>query len=125
MEALIPILDAVFLERDAEYWRHALAEYDIAFSVMPTYPEVASDPQMHANQIVVPLEHPRLGTIATISSPIRVEGCEKQSPTPAPELGQHTSQLLSGLGYSPDEIQRLITAGVAEQHPMDEKQNDG
>jgi formyl-CoA transferase len=125
MELLIPILDEAFLQRDAEYWRRALAEYDIAFSAMPTYPEVASDPQMHANQIVVPLEHPRLGTIATINSPIQVEGFEKQRPTPAPELGQHTSQVLGGLGYSPVEIERLISAGIAEQHSMEEKQNDG
>jgi len=86
MEQLIPILDEAFLQRDSEHWRQTLAEYDIAFSVMPTYAEVASDPQMHANQIIVPLAHPRLGTIATISSPIQLEGREKQHATGAPEL---------------------------------------
>jgi formyl-CoA transferase len=114
MRLLIPILDEAFLQRDAAHWRRMLAEHDIAFSVMPTYPEVAGDPQMHANQIVVPLEHPRRGTIATINSPIRVEGCEKQRPTAAPELGEHTCQVLGELGYSRDEIEQLIEAGVAE-----------
>lgn len=135
MELLIPILDQAFLQHDAAYWRRTLAEYDIAFSVMPTYPEAASDPQMLANQIVVPLAHPRLGTIATINSPIQVEGCEKQRPTLAPELGEHTCQVLCDLGYSPAEIERLITDGIAEQYAVEqysaeqvsreEKQSDG
>jgi crotonobetainyl-CoA:carnitine CoA-transferase CaiB-like acyl-CoA transferase len=125
MELLIPILDEVFLQRDAPYWRQILAECDIAFSVMPTYPEAASDPQMHANQIIVPLEHPRLGTIATISSPIQVEGCQKQRPTPAPELGEHTCQVLGDLGYSQAEIERLLNTGIAEQHPAQPASKDG
>jgi formyl-CoA transferase len=116
MRLLIPIFDEAFLERDAEHWRRTLAEHDIAFSVMPTYPEVASDPQLHANDIVVPLEHPELGTIATINSPIQVDGYAKRRPTPAPELGQHTCQVLDELGYSQPEIERMLTAGIAEQH---------
>src|SRR5215471_17737584 len=117
MQLLIPIVDEAFLARDAAYWRRTLTEHDIAFSVMPTYPEVASDPQMHANQIVVPLEHPELGAIATINSPIQVEGFPKQRPEPAPELGQHTCEVLDELGYSQPEIQRMLAEGIAEQHP--------
>jgi len=120
MELLIQKLDAAFLEHSAEYWKRTLTEFDIAFAVMPTYSEVASDPQMLANQIVVPLEHARLGSIATIDSPIQMEGCEKQRPTPAPELGQHTCQVLHELGYSQPAIEQLIAVGVAEQYPDNE-----
>jgi len=119
MGLLIRKLDEAFLEHDAEYWKQSLAQHDIAFSVMPTYFEVANDPQMRANQIVVPLDHPRLGPIATIDSPIHLQGCEKQRPTPAPELGQHTSQVLGELGYGDAQIQQLIATGAAEQHPED------
>lgn len=122
MELLIPIIDEAFLKHDAERWRRALTEHDIAHSVMPTYPEVASDPQMHVNQVIVPLEHPRLGTIATINSPIQINGCEKKRPTAAPELGEHTCQILGELGYSPAEIEQLFVTGVAEQHSKETKQ---
>lgn len=125
MELLIPIIDEAFLEQNAAYWRRVLVEHDIAFSVMPTYPEVARDPQMHANQIVVPLEHPRLGAIATINSPIQLEGCEKKCPTPAPELGEHTCEILHDLGYSRAEIDRLIADGIASQSSTEADQSQG
>jgi crotonobetainyl-CoA:carnitine CoA-transferase CaiB-like acyl-CoA transferase len=120
MVQLVHLIDEAFLEHDVAHWRRALEQHDIAFAVLPTYPEAASDPQFHANDVVVPLEHPRLGQIATISSPVQVEGCTKQSATAAPDLGQHSRQLLSELGYSPSEIDGLIAAGIAEQHTAEQ-----
>ena len=58
MELLIRMIDEAFLEHEAEYWRRTLEQFDIAFAVLPTYPEAACDPQMLANSMVVPLEHP-------------------------------------------------------------------
>jgi crotonobetainyl-CoA:carnitine CoA-transferase CaiB-like acyl-CoA transferase len=116
MELLIRLVDEAFLEYDAKYWARTLEQFDIAFSVMPTYAEAASDAQMISNRIVVPLEHPRLGSIGTVSSPVHVEGREKERPVAAPELGQHTSQVLRDLGHSDEEIQRMIDTGVAEQY---------
>jgi len=119
MEQLVRLIDDAFLEHDVAHWRRTLEEHDVAFAVLPTYPEAASDPQLHANDVVVPLEHPRLGTIATISSPMQIEGCPKQPAAVAPELGQHSRQVLGELGYSPAEIDGLIAAGVAEQSPLE------
>lgn len=116
MEELIRLVDEAFAEHDAEYWRRRLDEFDVAHSVMPTFPEAADDPQMAANDIVVPLEHPRHGSIKTVSSPVSVEGFKKQPATAAPELGENTAEVLRDLGYSKDDIDRLIATGVAQQH---------
>ena len=70
---------------------------------------------MIASEIVVPLEHPRFGSIGTISSPVQVEGFQKETPTAAPELGQHTCDVLREMGHTDDEIERLIATGVVEQ----------
>jgi formyl-CoA transferase len=119
MELLVRLIDEAFLEHDVTHWRRTLEQHDIAFAVLPTYPEAASDPQFHANNVVVPLEHPRLGKIATISSPVQIEGCPKQPATAAPELGQHSRQVLTELGYSESEIVGLLNSGVAEQYSFE------
>src|SRR5262249_48091027 len=89
MSELIRLIDEAFMEQNSDYWRQRLEEYDIAFSVMPTFAEVADDPQFHANDIIVPLEHPRHGSIATVSSPFQMVGYTKQTATAAPELGEN------------------------------------
>ena len=61
------------------------------------------------------LEHPRFGSLRPVNSPIEVAGCEKVKPTAAPELGEHTTEVLRELGYSKEEIERLLSKGVMEQ----------
>jgi len=108
-----------------EYWIRALERFDIPFAVLPTYEEAANDPQKRANGIVVQLEHPKSGSLRTVNSPFEVAGFPKEPPRAAPELGQHTCAVLGELGYGPDEIQRLIAAGIAEQYAATEELDQG
>src|SRR5262249_31198268 len=84
MEQLIRAIDDAFLEHDMAHWIATLGRFDIPFAVLPTYPEAASDPQKHANEIIVPLDHPRYGPMATVNSPFAVDGYPKTPPTAAP-----------------------------------------
>lgn len=115
MDALIGIIDEAFAEHDLAYWKCRLAEFDVPFAVLPTYPEAADDAQKHANRIVVPLAHPEAGAIHTVSSPMEVTGYAKATPSSAPKLGQHTCDVLRELGYADDEIERMVHQGAAEQ----------
>jgi crotonobetainyl-CoA:carnitine CoA-transferase CaiB-like acyl-CoA transferase len=116
-QELIAILDVIFASEDAARWRTRLEAHDIPFAILPTYEEVASDPQLRANGVLPELEHPRFGRLATVDSPISVTGIAKTRPTAAPELGEHTREILETLAYSQAEIQRLIERGVAIQAP--------
>ena len=49
----------------------------------------------------------------TVDTPIKMEGVEKVAPGPAPELGQHTVEVLQGLGYTDGQIRELVEAGAA------------
>jgi formyl-CoA transferase len=75
--------------------------------------EVLRDPQVLQREMVVDLEHPRLGTVKTLGTPVRPGGAPAFHPAPPPALGEHTEAVLGGLlGYSADRIAALRRAGV-------------
>jgi formyl-CoA transferase len=73
---------------------------------------VIKDPQLQANNIVVPLEGAGENLKLTISSPIQVHGVTKVSAKRAPELGEHNDEVLKELGFAANEIEQLRASGV-------------
>jgi len=114
-QELIALLDRIFAERDAAEWLKRLEAEDLPFAMLPTYPEIARDPQAQANGMFVPLEHSRFGPLHTVDSPITVAGEAKTPARPAPELGEHTEALLAELGYSQAAIADLLDRRIAVQ----------
>ncbi|MDG2422054.1 MAG: CoA transferase [Gammaproteobacteria bacterium] len=108
MHSLIKEISDAFLEEDMNYWLERLTAFDIPHSKIFTYEEAANDPQKIKNGIVVPLDHPEYGSIKTISSPFDVGGYEKRTPGPAPNLGEHTEEVLRSLGYTGDQLEKYL-----------------
>jgi formyl-CoA transferase len=76
--------------------------------------EAAGDPQLQANDIVVPLEGvDKLDAI--ISSPISILASPKMPARRAPGLGEHNDEVLAELGFSPHEIADLRSGGAVPQ----------
>jgi formyl-CoA transferase len=73
---------------------------------------VINDPQLQANNIVVPLEGAGENLKLTISSPIQVHGVAKVPARRAPDLGEHNDEVLQELGLDAKEIERLRANGV-------------
>ena len=78
--------------------------------------EVINDPQLRANDIVVPLEGAGGKLTSTISSPIQVHGVTKVPARRAPALGEHNEEILKQLGFSASEIDGLRASGAVHRH---------
>ena len=113
--ALTAILDEVFATKDWVEWYPILEKTGVAFGVVSTLDDIPHDAQMRASGALVPIDDPRAGASLTVSSPIQIAGQEKVPATLAPEIGEHTVEVLRAAGVADAEIERLLAAGVIVQ----------
>ena len=96
----------------ARLCRHLFSEcLDIARACFSG--QVFADEQARTSGIVRSLEHPRLGTLNLLSSPITISGCQPLMEQPAPDKGQQTEAILRESGFSDEEIQLLRAERIA------------
>ncbi len=114
--ALVEILDALFLTNTLDHWRQTLDAGRVIYSVVQTMEEVVRDPQMLANEVLVPLAEPNGVATHTVNSPIQVVGLPKVTPRRAPRLGEHTDAILTELGFTDADRTRLHEAHAVERH---------
>jgi formyl-CoA transferase len=111
MPQLAGILDEVFAAQPMAHWYEAFNGVHITFGPVRGPQEVIEDPQLRANDIVVPLEGAGKLT-ATISSPIQVHGVAKVPARRAPGLGEHNEEILRDLGFDAKDIDGLRASGA-------------
>jgi crotonobetainyl-CoA:carnitine CoA-transferase CaiB-like acyl-CoA transferase len=111
--ALIPLLEGILPGRTTAEWLGRLQEEGVPAAPIQRLDEVLRDPQVLQREMVVDLEHPKLGTLKTLGTPIRAEGAPAFRPAPPPALGEHTEAVLGGLlGYPAERIAALRRASV-------------
>jgi crotonobetainyl-CoA:carnitine CoA-transferase CaiB-like acyl-CoA transferase len=107
--ALVEVLDPLFASQPLAYWKKALDEARVIFGVVQNAHDIVNDPQMHANKIFMPVRDPSVGAKFTVSSPLQVAGVEKTEPRRAPRIGEHSKEILGELGFSPTDVDRLVS----------------
>ncbi len=112
MPEFIALLDADFAKRDFAEWSERFTRYEIAYSLVSNLDDIVADEQMEAIGMFRDLHHPEYGRLRTVDSPVFIEGEDKVQPQPAPELGEHTGDLLRELGLDASEIADLANDGV-------------
>jgi crotonobetainyl-CoA:carnitine CoA-transferase CaiB-like acyl-CoA transferase len=112
MRQLTAIVDETFCSQPMAHWREVLDKAHIPYGLVRDPIDVIKDPQLQANNIVVPLEGAGENLKLTVSSPIQVHGVAKVPARRAPELGEHNDEVLKQLGFDAKEIERLRASGV-------------
>jgi formyl-CoA transferase len=112
-EALVNELDAIFASRPLAEWKPVLDAARLAYGVAQVAAEIIADPQLYANNIVVPIDDGSATPRYTVNSPVTLREVQKVSPRPAPTLGEHSEEVLCELGYDAAQIKGLQASGAA------------
>ena len=105
-QELTPMLEKTFASRTYSEWEKRLRENNLMYGPVLSPIDVITDPQALANDFFVDIPHPA-GRIKTLASPVKFRQNPASEKAPAPELGQHTEEILLDLGYSWEDIARL------------------
>jgi crotonobetainyl-CoA:carnitine CoA-transferase CaiB-like acyl-CoA transferase len=110
--ALAARIEAITMLQPCRHWLSVLESHDIPCGPINDYAQVFADRQVVAREMVVEVEHPALGRLRTLGSPIKMSATPPDVHRRAPMLGEHTEEILGGAGFSADEIAALRRAGA-------------
>jgi formyl-CoA transferase len=106
------ILDEVFSKQPMQHWHDVFDKAHITYGAILAPADVVKDPQLRANDIVVPIEGAGGNLTLTINSPMQVHGVAKEAARRAPDLGEHNDEILKQLGFDAAQIEKLHAGGT-------------
>ena len=119
MPALIDLMDAEFATRPRDEWGRIFDEAGLIWGPASTLAELAADPQAEAAGLFPTIDHPA-GRFRTVAVPVHIDGADVGPRGPAPDIGQHTEEVLEAAGLTPGEVAALAAAGVVGPTHLDE-----
>jgi crotonobetainyl-CoA:carnitine CoA-transferase CaiB-like acyl-CoA transferase len=111
---LVPLIEEVTATRPAAHWLALLRDAGVPCGEIADYGTVFHDGHLEKRGFFVDLEHPRLGTVRALGTPLRFGSGQARIERAGPLLGEHTREVLAEAGCDEPEIARLIGAGAAK-----------
>ncbi len=111
-EELIRLIDEVLLTKTMSEWEKIFRENNVIYGRVQSPMEVVNDPQAQVNNFFVDLHYPDRPEIKTVMTPVKFLQNPAGVSSCAPEVGQHTEEILLSLGYSWEDIAKLKTGNV-------------
>ncbi len=105
-------LSRVFATRPRDEWVVALEKNDVPFATERLINELQDDPQIRHLDLIREAIHPRYGRVRGLARPVRFDGQREETMRPAPDLGEHTEEILREIGKSASDIAELRRKGV-------------
>ena len=101
-------IEEITTTESCAHWLELLDANDIPCGPINDYARVFTDPQVIARDMVVDTDHPTLGRLKTLGSPLKLSATPPQVGRAAPRLGEHTEEVLRSIGFSDSEISVLL-----------------
>jgi CoA:oxalate CoA-transferase len=112
-ETLVPLIEEAMHRKSSQEWVKELTKLEIPCGPVNSIDAVANDPQVLHRGMITQIPHKSLGRWSVANTPFRFDGTPSQPQGPAPELGEHSEEILHEmLGMSPLEFARLKSIGV-------------
>ncbi len=99
--------------RGSRHWVELLNARDVPCTPVNTVADLDRHEHTAARGIVLEYEHPRLGAMKGVATPIVFDGAARTAGAPPPGLGQHTVEILGELGFDAAAIGAMLAAGEA------------
>ena len=102
------VLSGIFKSKTKDYWVNRLNEYGVPCGPIYNVRDVFNDPQVMSQHMSTKVDHPELGEVTLLSQGVKLSRTPAQITRVAPALGEHLRDVLAEIGYSTDEIKKLI-----------------
>lgn len=107
------IRGAPLTDKTSEAWLTIFRAADIAVMPIHSIESLSKDPHLTAVSLITQEEHPTEGRVAVIRGSIRINDAPLPPREPAAPRGWHIADVLSDLGFTPDEAGALVHEGAA------------
>ncbi len=111
---LVKIIGEIFAGKTASEWVEILSATNLIWSVAAAPLEVTKDRQAIENEFFAEWDHPIYGKIKVLNNPIKLSLTKAQIQSKAPDLGEHTDEIMKDLGFSETEIENLKNLGAVK-----------
>ena len=110
---LEPILNEAFKIKTTDEWIEMLLPMHIPCGPVNSIKEVSESDQANAREMFVEVDHKTLGNVRLVNSPIKLSRTPAKIQGTAPDMGQHTNEVLESLlGLSQEAINELIEKNI-------------
>lgn len=92
-EALLAILKPVFLTKTVNEWLDLIGD-EFPCGPINTLEHVFSNPQVAARDMLIHMQHPTIGDLPLVGSPLKFSDTPVEYKLPPPRLGEHTEEVL-------------------------------
>ncbi len=111
-EALMPAVRAIIKERTADEWLPLLRSAGVPAGRINTIDQALTDEHLLERGMIVELEHPALGLLKSIATPVNLSETPLAYRLHPPRLGEHTDAIMAELDYKWGTIEHLRKLNV-------------
>ena len=102
-EEIIPLLASIFKTASVSEWLTKLDEAQIPCGPIQNFEQVFSMPTVKEREMLVKMDHPTIGELPLVGSPLKMSDTPVEYRLPPPLMGEHTEEVLKELGYRDEE----------------------